>query len=173
MSPHASANRVVPWLMAGCLGVLQPACTVANPAASTPRTQAAPMSTSFPSNELLIQEGARRLIAMVPAGGTLAVWMELGPGPVAAQAKADLLARLQGDKRIVWSQTSSQPGGPVADPSRPGQHVNTVTSRIDPKPQLVLLVSFSQGRLYLGARPPGLDPLGPQTTEWTWLLNGP
>ena len=162
-----------PLLLASALGLLGVVGACANPTTAPSRTQATPMTTSFPSNELLIKEVCQRLIARLPATGNYPIWLELGPGPAAAQAKADLLACLQREPRIVWSRASSQPGAPVADSTRPGQHVNTVVTQIEPRPELLLLVSVYQGRLYLGIRPPGRDPLGPQTTEWIWMLNGP
>lgn len=142
--------------------------------ASTTATTSAtnPSMTPFASNDLVIQEARKRLLSMVPADGKLAVFLQLSAGDVAANAKRDLLAQLKDESRIVWSVGSSQPGEPVADPSQPGQHVNTVIYRFDPPPNLVLAVSLRDGHLYIAARPAGADPLGP-ATAWTWILVGP
>lgn len=162
------------WLGAGLLGLAQLSCAQANPAAAPARPQAAPMSNAaFTSNALLIQEVGRRLVAMAPPDGRFAVWVQLGPGAVPAQAKAELVAGLQAEQRIVWSAYRRQPAGPAPDSGRPGQHVNTVNPRLDPAPQLVLLVNEKEGRLNVAARPPGADPLGPPTAGWSWVLTGP
>lgn len=131
------------------------------------------MSTPFASNELVIAEACQRLIARLPASGSYPIWLQLGAGPAAANAKAELQACLQREPRIVWSRASSRPGAPVADSTRPGEHVNTVVTQVEPRPEVLLLVSVRDDRLYLGIRPPGTDPLGPPTTDWIWLLNGP
>lgn len=176
--PHAGVRRrTAPGatlLAAGLLASAQLSCAFANPAAAPAATRAIAVSpNSFASNAQLVDEVARRLTAMLPPQGTLAVLVQLGQGEAAARAKADLVARLAAEKRIVWSQVSSQPGGPLPDSTRPGQHVNTVQRRIEPPPQLVMLVNVSQDKLYMAARPPGADPLGPPDAGWTWVLNGP
>jgi hypothetical protein len=159
---------------AGLLGVAQLSCAFANPPAAPARPPAAAMSNAaFTSNELLIQEVSRRLVAMLPPDGQFAVWVQLGPGTVPAHAKAALVAALQAEKRIVWSTYQRQQGGPVADSANPGQHVNVVVNGLHPAPRLVLLVNEKDGRLTASARPPGADPLGPPTAGWTWVLSGP
>lgn len=166
------------------LGCHSTSASTSKPTVATPNDSAVPthtptkptpmaISNAFESNELLLQNVRERLIAMLPATGTFAVLLQLGQGPVAARAKTDLLASLQAEQRIVWSQVTSQPGPPVADNARPGQHVNTVATSIQPPPQLVLLVNVVDQRLFIAARPPGADPLGPPTADWTWVLSGP
>jgi hypothetical protein len=165
-------------VVATAIGLVHTACkntpsTVAPNHVAPTGAKVAPSKNSFASNELLVQEAAQRLIAMLPPEGTLAVWLQFGLGPVVAKAKADLEARLQPEPRIVWSVASSQPGEPVADASQAGQHVHTVEHRLTPMPNVVLIVNESEGQLVFAARPPGRDPLGPETTEWTWMLYGP
>ncbi|MBP9086923.1 MAG: hypothetical protein KBG15_12435 [Kofleriaceae bacterium] len=170
---HYSARNVTLLAVASLLALRQISCGTANPHAAAARAEEASMANSFSSNELLVQEVVRRMIAMLPPEGSLAVLLQLGQGPEAAQAKANLLASVKDEERIVWSQVTSQPGEPVADTSRPGAHVNTVKSQVEPAPHVVLLVNVNEGHLYMAARPPGPDALGPPTAGWTWVLRGP
>ena len=187
MKRKMSASSAAPTLMGVVAAVLLPLQIACGPAHSSAPAPTAPQvattttaTTSatnppmipFASNDLVIQEARKRLLSTVPAEGKLAVFLQLSAGDVAANAKRDLLAQLNNDPRIVWSVGSSQPGEPVADSSRPGEHVNTVIYRFDPPPNLVVAVSDRDGHLYIAARPAGADPLGPETA-WTWILVGP
>ena len=98
----------------------------------------------------------------------------LNRGPVPARHSEGATALTRPRARVL--ELLQQLESPVSAEDvalRFGQHVNTVVTQIEPRPELLLLVSVYQGRLYLGIRPPGRDPLGPQTTEWIWMLNGP
>jgi hypothetical protein len=127
--------------------------------------------TELPSVDALISEGTTRLRNAVPASGPHSILLSIGAGERAAEVATALRRALEENPRIVFASVTSVPGPPVADEGTPGGHVNTVETRVDPPPQVVVRISEADGRVYLAARLPGSDPLGPPTNGWLWALS--
>jgi hypothetical protein len=121
----------------------------------------------------LASQAAMRVLATLPAGHPYPVLLQVGEGPLAERAGKSLRLALACDPRIVFSTVVHEALGPVPDSSTVGGHVNAVADKVQPQPLLVLRVSESAGTLYMAARDPGRDPLGPPDAGWLWVLQQP
>ena len=120
----------------------------------------------------LADQAAQRVLAALPAG-PYPVLLQVGEGALAEPAGRALRQALACDRRIVFATVVRQALPPVADISVAGGHVNAVADTLQPRPLLVLRVSESAGTLYIAAREPGSDPLGPPDAGWLWVLQRP
>lgn len=125
------------------------------------------------SVEALIAAASSRLQTAMPASGSYCILLSVGSGDAAQAAAASLRRQLERDPRVLFSQVSRQPTGPVADSNRPAEHVQSEEFLITPPPSIVVSVSESKGHYYLAARAPGGDPLGPPLNGWLWVIDGP
>lgn len=152
-------------------GLVSLAALVALPSAASAQPPKCPRTMNEPTP--LAAQAAQRVLAALPATGPYAVLLQEGGGSLAEPAAKALREALACDKRIVFSNVVRQPLAPVADASAAGGHVNAVADSVLPRPLLVLRVSESAGTLYIAARDPGRDPLGPAEAGWLWVLQRP
>lgn len=118
----------------------------------------------------LVDQAVQRLCAALPPQGPFAVLLQGGAGPKAEAAARSLRSALAAEPRFVLSSVQRKPAPPVADPGGAGGHVNPEVFTVQPPPRLVLRVSEAAGKLYIAARDPGSDPLGPPDAGWLWVL---
>jgi len=107
---------------------------------------------------------------MMRADATFAILWSVGAGEGAESTAAALRAAFQGETRVVFSRATQTHQAPVADPSTGTGHTNVTGQSFDPWPNVVVRVSESNGRVYVAARAPGSDPLGPPDEGWLWVL---
>jgi len=142
------------------------------------------MQNSSTSHARTIAEAATRLRAMITPGTPLVILLQTGAGPGSAAAAEQLRAALRGGAsgpggaadapgEIVFARVDRQHGGPAADASRPGGHVNVLTHVVTPSPTVVVAIGERDARLTIVARAPGRDPLGPPTAAPHWILTSP
>lgn len=147
------------------------AALAALPAMASAQPGTCPRTMNEPST--LANQAAQRVLATLPKGSPYAVLLQLGEGALAEPAGRVLQQALACDKRIVFSTVVHQPLAPLPDAVAAGGHVNAVSDTVQPRPHLVLRVSESAGTLYIAARDPGRDPLGPPDAGWLWVLQRP
>lgn len=132
-----------------------------------------PQQAAKPTEASMIETAAKKVLADAsPDRGPLAVFLQTGAGERAAAAAARLRGLLTGP-RVIFSKVELKPAGPLPDADRPGEHVNQTVAVWSPPPQLVVSVSQSDGVLFIAARPPGRDALGPAENGWAWVLSSP
>ena len=119
----------------------------------------------------VVKDAVARLKAMIPRDGRMVILLTGGAGDSAAKASASIRSAFSGEPKVAFARVEQKPAAPVPDASAPGQHVNPVQTSIDPRPTVVVHVSESDGKLYVAARSPGRDPLGPPESGWLWVLN--
>lgn len=130
-------------------------------------------SRTMNSQKTLVNQAALRVLATLPPGSSFPVLLQVGEGSLAEPAGKALRLALACDTRIVFSSVVHQALAPVPDSSVASGHVNAVADTVQPRPSLVLRVSESAGTLYIAARDPGRDPLGPPDAGWLWVLQQP
>lgn len=121
----------------------------------------------------LAAEAARRILAGLTPDRPYVVLLQTGDGARAKAAGEALRAALACDQRIALAEVVREHRAPAADPDRPQQHVNVVADIVRPPPALVVRVSESGPVLYIAARLPGADPLGPPDDGWLWVMQDP
>lgn len=131
------------------------------------------MNETNPPSAALAALAAQKVLAAMPAGGPYAVLLQLGEGALAGPAGKALRQALACDRRVVFSTVEHRSLPPVADSAAAGGHVDAVADTVQPWPRLVLRVSEAAGTLYIAAREPGNDPLGPPEAGWLWVLQQP
>ena len=134
---------------------------------------AKPAKSAMNAADKVVNDAVARLKSMLPRDGRLVILLTGGAGDTASSASASLRSAFSGEPKVVFARVEQKPAAPVSDPGAPGQHVNPVQFRIDPTPTVVVHVSESDGKLYVAARAPGRDPLGPPEQGWLWVLNTP
>lgn len=156
------------WLAVwtACIACHAPAAPPPSPCPPTMKATDTPAQT-------LAQQAARQVLAGLPAGAGYPLLLQVGDGVLAGQAGQALRAALACDARIVFASVRHEPLAPVPDASTAAGHVNAVADTVQPWPRLVLRVSESAGILYIAAREPGSDPLGPPDAGWLWVLQRP
>lgn len=131
------------------------------------------MHTTAPTDEALTAMAVERIRAEGTPGTPLAVLLSTGDGARASAVTDALRRSLANPPGVVFSTVQHSPQAPVADPGTPGGHVNPEGFAVTPWPHVVVRVSVSGATLYIAARPPGTDPLGPPDNGWTWVLSSP
>src|SRR5581483_2201671 len=149
----------------------RPAPTYADTTVMPQRTVVTPPDPS--TDDDLVTAAVARVTSAHAPGTAYALLLSVGEGERATRAADRLRAMLSREAGVVFSTVQRAQGGPVADPGTPGGHVNTEGYVVTPPPALVLRVSESGGRLYIAARSPGSDPLGPPDNGWAWVLPNP
>jgi len=159
---------VLEWrrALAPLLLCLAAASAHASASSSTCRTMNKP-------SDAPIDQAVQRICAALPAAGPFALLIQSGGGAAAEAATKALRAALAKEPRIVLSSVERRTLPPVADPSAAAGHVNTESFAVQPPPRLVLRISEGSGKLYIAAREPGSDPLGPPDNGWLWVIEAP
>jgi hypothetical protein len=129
------------------------------------------MDKSNPAMDRVVADALARIAGGMPAGAPYPILLSVGEGANASTAAENLRRLLGKDARVVFSKVETKAGGPVPDINAPGSHVNTETRTVVPPPRIVLRVSEFDGRVYIAAREPGADPLGPPDRGWLWVLS--
>jgi hypothetical protein len=158
-------------MKAAACTVLALAVVAALPVMAWAQPGTCPRTMNEPST--LPSLAARRVLDMLPAASPYPLLLQVGEGLLAEPAGKALRLALSCDKRIVFSTVVHRALAPVPDSSTAGGHVNAVADTVQPQPLLVLRVSESAGTLYIAARQPGDDPLGPPDAGWLWVLQRP
>ena len=171
---HAQRARrlTLMWHGIGVAWASCPALVWASASTCGPTMNQAPTPSASPAASLASQ-AAQRVLAQIPANGSYPVLLQVGAGSQAEPAGKALRHALACHPRVVFSTVSRHTLPSVPDSSTAGGHVNPVADTVQPRPLLVLRVSESAGTLYIAARAPGADPLGPPDAGWLWVLQRP
>lgn len=129
------------------------------------------MDRSNSATDRIVADAVSRIIVGIPFGAPYPILLSVGAGANAATTAENLQGLLGKDARIIFSKVEIRADVAVPDISTHGSHVNTEIRTVVPPPLIVLRVSESDGLVYIAARDPGTDPLGPPDRGWLWVLS--
>ena len=128
-----------------------------------------------PTDVALVALAVTRIRASAAQGAPIVVFVSGGAGRRIERAVDALRNSLTQVPTVTLASESATPRPPVADPNHRGGHVHTTEISVTPWPTIVVWVSESESNpsLFISARPPGRDPLGPADQGWAWMLSSP